>query len=230
MIISNSKHFIFIHIHKCGGTSISKMFEPELKWQDFMTGGSRYGEAMSEAWGNKWGLRKHATAMQIYDLVGDKLWNKYYTFSFVRHPFSRVVSLYTFTQKVVENQRWRRYIRYLAKKWDSDVWDWGSVQAYIDSDSFSEYIRHPKLKNDPAFQLQFNFISNEEGDLIVDFVGKFEDYENDVNKILENLNLKLSIPHKNKSPKKEIDITIEDRNYIADLFRTDYEMFGYEVL
>lgn len=230
MIISNSKQFIFIHIHKCGGTSISKMLQPELEWPDFITGGTRYGEEMSEVWGNKWGLRKHATAMQVYNLVGSELWDKYYTFSFVRHPFTRVVSLYNFTKKVIDNQSWRRYARFLTNKWNRDVWDWGSVQANLDSNSFSEYIRHPKLKNDPAFQLQFNFISNEEGDLMVDFVGKFEDFEKDVNKILENLGLKLSIPHKNKSSQTDINITDEDRNYIADLFKTDYEMFGYEIM
>ena len=39
MIISNSKRFIFLHVPKAAGTSITIMLDAELEWDDIVLGG-----------------------------------------------------------------------------------------------------------------------------------------------------------------------------------------------
>ena len=69
---------------------------------------------------------------------------------------------------------------------------------------------------------------------IIDFIGKFENFENDVQIIKEKLGLKGKLEHKNKNPiKKDIDwvseytkqgIEIVNRIYLCDFKAFDYEM------
>lgn len=87
MIISHSKKFIFIHIFKTGGTSVTNVFLPY----------ARFIEKISTYWpysryliirinnkfnlsikGNKWinGLHKHSKASVVKDYLGRK-YDKY---------------------------------------------------------------------------------------------------------------------------------------------------------
>lgn len=69
---SRSGTFAFIHINKCGGTSVEKAL----------------------------GLPKiHDTAQQRRNRVGPDRWSKMYSFSLVRHPFDKVCSHYRYRIK-----------------------------------------------------------------------------------------------------------------------------------
>ena len=45
MVISNSRQYIFFHIPKCGGTTITHILSEGLRWNDVVIGGTETGEA-----------------------------------------------------------------------------------------------------------------------------------------------------------------------------------------
>ena len=44
MIICHSRKYVFIHIHKTGGTSVESALEPTLHWNDLLLGSTPFGE------------------------------------------------------------------------------------------------------------------------------------------------------------------------------------------
>ena len=94
--ICNSKKFIFIHLHKCGGTSVERSLDDIMQWNDIMLGSTKYGESVQSQYNDKFGIFKHSSALKTKDLVGDEIWDQYFTFSVVRHPIDRIVSYYSY--------------------------------------------------------------------------------------------------------------------------------------
>lgn len=104
MIISNSRKFIFVHVHKCGGSSIAQALEDKLSWNDVLCGGTPYGERINPVYRSRFAIHKHSTAQAIRGVVGEAVWDDYFTFSFVRNPFARALSLYYFLKKKVQKR------------------------------------------------------------------------------------------------------------------------------
>lgn len=107
MIISNSKKFIFIHIPKCGGTTISHSLEQRLLPQDVNLGvnpNRGWGEFV-KAYRERFKLTKHSTALEIERAMGKGNFKQYYAFTFSRNPFARAYSAYTFTKRADAKHR-----------------------------------------------------------------------------------------------------------------------------
>jgi len=56
----------------------------------------------------KFGLEKHSSVRGVVHVVGEEVWSEYFTFTVVRNPFSRIVSWYTFAERVFHNQNYLR--------------------------------------------------------------------------------------------------------------------------
>jgi hypothetical protein len=101
MLISNSKKFIFVHIPKTGGTSITEILDKELKWDDIVLGGTRVGEVFTEYWSPRFGLYKHTMPPHIKSVLGDEVYCTYRKFVVVRNPISRVLSAYKYIKTLI---------------------------------------------------------------------------------------------------------------------------------
>ena len=102
MIISKSKNFIYIHLDKCGGTSIETALEPFLSWSDIIIGSSPFGEKMYLAYQEKNNsLRKHSNFLEIKNFIGED-WNSMYKFATVRDPEKIMISLYFYVKDMVD--------------------------------------------------------------------------------------------------------------------------------
>jgi hypothetical protein len=110
MIISKSKNFIFIHLEKCGGSSVEMALEPYLAWDDLILGSTQFGTTMQVALVNRYGseysknkiLSKHSTAQDIKEYLGES-YDSMYKFTIVRNPIDLVTSLYFYSKKIVDN-------------------------------------------------------------------------------------------------------------------------------
>ena len=156
---------------------------------------------------------QHRTALEFIDLVGPERWDRCFTFAFVRNPWERVLSHY----------------RYRVKTNQTGL---GTVQI-----SFGEWVRRTYGDQDPRywdqprmFMAQSNWLCDATGDVLVDFVGRFERLERDFAEVCRRLGRKTELPHlKPSGPRNHYaaHYDAESRAIVADRFAKDIERFGY---
>ena len=217
MVISNNKKFIFIHIYKTGGNSVSSLLLPY----------ARKREKFSQKWisryiinrinkllrlndqGNKWinGIRKHATALEIKDCIGDKKFAEYFKFTIVRNPYDFLVSLYHYIKQSPNHRNYQT----------------------VNSLTFKEFIINETKNN---CHLQSDFITNNDGKLIVDYVGKLEHIDYSLSHVSRKLNIpKKNIPDSNKSERNSDEMNyydVELLEIVNKYFKKDFELLGYK--
>jgi hypothetical protein len=238
VIISTSRRFIFIHTMKTAGDSITRELAPWLAKGDFMVSND------FQAWRQRilrrtdprlHGLVKHSTASEIRAAMDDETWRTSYKFAFVRHPVDRALSLYRFAamKSAEREQPHLRNIWYLTPLGRADdPKDWRATRAFRESGSFSGFIRHPAMADAAGMVPQSDFLSDPNGNLQVDFVGKFESLEADMAQVRRTLGLpegslmKINSSRSNSQPSDQV--SREDQDFLRDRFRNDYELFGYE--
>ena len=222
MIINQTLGFIFIHIPKTAGTTVTNVLCKYSKWCDLEIGGTPLGEAVQPYYLKRYGLRKHSTALEIKKVLGEEHWQKFFKFAFVRNPYTRVYSAFNFLKK------WKN----LPKNHAEVINKFQSFEEFILSDVIKEY-KGP----DNIFLPQVYWVTEypKEIKLIIDFVGKVENLHEDLKQILAKLGLLeeakslFDLPHLNKSV--EFDWEIYNNPAVVDkvysLYKVDFEMFGY---
>lgn len=153
-------------------------------------------------------LNPHASAQQIKSVLGDEKYKQLFKFVFVRNPWDFEVSLYKYTC-------WRKL---------------HPLHDLVKSMSFEEYL---KWRFKQGKGLQQRFFTDENGNILVDFLGKFESLQSDYDKICDILNIpQKELPFLNKSKnRKEKDYRTyyneETKNLIYENLKEDIELFGY---
>lgn len=216
MIISDKKRFVFVHIYKTAGTSITEVLMPHARLVEKIAGyyPTRYGVATINRLfglrdeGSKWinGVHKHATAEEIERYLG-KRYSDYFKFAFVRHPLDWQVSLYEFIKK--SHHRDNKIVKNLT---------------------FKEFVLR-EIEN--GAKRQWDFVSNRDT-LIVDYIGKKESITNDFYNISEKIDIpRRRVPYKNRSPRKAGGLSEyydnELRDAVVSYYSVDFVQFDYEV-
>jgi hypothetical protein len=239
MIISHSRQFVFVHIHKAGGTSVEQALDPYLAWNDLILGGSPFGERIQSPFKKRFGLSKHSSVMEIETVCGPRYLEEYFVFSLVRHPLARVCSIYNFVATTVNNWAVRNKIPLeevphritpQAAKTTPGL-TWLSTRIFLKTSGFSEFIRHKDINQAPGFRPQVNTLSRTQDGQPVGTVFRLEDYPKWAGELREHLPVDLVLPHANRSGFRLVEaeaVSAEDRAFIQELFRTDYETFGYQ--
>ena len=222
MIISHTHRAIFVHIPKTAGTSITALVEPALRWNDLVLGGTAFGERIQPAYQERFGLSKHMRARDIRRVVGEEMWADYFSFAIVRHPYTRLVSFYN----------WKRGAVSRAAA-DSPLWSWPATEAYVQTGSFSEFLRPEKFLTSRAGQPQADWVCDEDGQCIVDFVGRFEDLGTAIDTIKTRLGLPaddlgVHNPSESDRPPAELFQGEDDYRFAHDFYRRDFDLFGYD--
>ena len=212
MILNKHKRFIFIHVHKTSGISIEHVlhehFPDSRKWH------GRHGRAID-------GIHE----------IGEEEWDKFFSFAFIRNPWDRMVSWYA----MIESARNKLpfYKRWSKKPFRSRLWN----HAIARSHDFESFL---KECTDVVFDLgcnksfafnQVDYLSNEEGDLVVDFIGRFENLTCDVSTLFTRLGLEgVCLPKLNKSAHSHYSewYTPITRDLVGERFSRDIATFGYE--
>ena len=185
MIISNSGKYIFVHIMKAAGTTISRTLDKSLKWNDIVLGSTPIGEAIQGPFRKRFSLHKHSRASEIQSAVGERIWNDYFTFAFVRNPWDLMVSSYFWW--VQKSSRWEKYRDDTALTSQMN-----GFNEFILSNYGREMINECKGNI-------YDWISAD-GEIIVDFVGRFEQIQADWQIICRQIGLRhFELPWLNKS-------------------------------
>lgn len=213
MLISEKYKFIFVHNPKTAGSSIENVLLPYSNFYYRIKNRSvKY--YIYKFLGDKYlfgGIfKKHTPASRIQRVIPAEKFESYFKFSFIRNPYSRVFS----------------YYNYLKTNNGHDQQEW------IKNKSFEEYVLN--IPNQRWKDLQSYYLYDENENLIVDFLGKFETLEADFQIILQKLDLKCTLPHINSSVNSNLNnpqffnnFTKEMIKVINDEFHDDFRLLGY---
>jgi hypothetical protein len=200
-VIVPEQKLIFVHIQKTGGTWVTRSF----------------GRPPSLA-------EKHFLAIDLRRLYGEDAWRSHFKFSFVRNPWDRLVSWWSMIDgnraALVSGARLNEF----------------QVMVLSGALTFREFLlqcdREVIESEGPKwiFRNQLEYLSDESGTLMVDFVGRFEHLASDFGEAmrLAQAHPPVVIPvHRN--PRSDYRTFYDDAlaELVAVKYQADIEAFGY---
>ena len=210
-MISHQYKCIFIHIPKTAGSSVNKFLfnEKFLDWQK-----PNYEILYGWCPVRKIHLQ-HATPDQLLnlELISEDHWQDYYKFIFVRNPWDRAYSDYLWMKKDRNiNGSFRDYI---LKK--------NNFEKVLTDRSFKEY------RGDHLYS-QSHFLMPHKKDF--NYIGTFENFNTDIQKICEALNLKWNTQlHEKKNSNRKSHYSLfynrSKKKLVDSIYSDDLKNLGY---
>ena len=212
-MVSHKYKCIFIHLPKTGGEAISSLFkdfDPQIP--------------------------KHANAMQIRNYLGQEIWDEYYKFTIVRNPFDQVLSMYSHLRKSLYQKD------ILKEKYGKTIINPVNACNTALESSFplycktvlkgSQYQKETDRKEWPVnhFAPFIEWISDDNGKIIVDYIGKFENLSEEIDYIFKKLDRPLiQVPKKNRSKHKHYSLYYNQSaiDIVSNHYKKDFEYFKY---
>jgi len=201
-MISHHRKFIFLHISKCGGTSIESVFNVWVNSysKNYFYVGENY---------------QHSFLNQILDKYPSC--SNYFKFAFIRNPFSRILSEYKYAKKEsndTNNTKSKMPLNLSFKEFCNNLGN--NLDQYC-------YKFHDKSLCD--------YLLNEQGELTVDFVGRLENFQKDFDIVCDKIGIPhQQLPHTNPTKHKHYTEYYDDETQaiVAEKYAKDIEYFGYE--
>ena len=251
MIYSVERNFLFVHIHKCGGTSLVKSYVPHKLLSDVVIGGYKFGELMQPHYKKEFGLQKHSTYQQIEEVLGADRMSTLNSFAFVRNPYERVRSLYTYSLRMIKNKEfenakrdhtWPRIKRAIRQKDLSELTGsgnqtqkkqrniaikWPAVKAALQSKNFSEFIRQELVwQKDIALRPYSQFLYSQDSGGQPKHLIRIEEVNQQIGLVREIMGTHIEIGRHNTSKGFSIDeISKEDMAYLRERLKGDLELY-----
>jgi chondroitin 4-sulfotransferase 11 len=204
----SGKKFLYIHIPKCAGTSVVKSLKSYICVNRI--GPHEKGKFIFSA--NGVGLKR----------------DDYYVMSFVRNPWERLVSsFFYFIQGDIGYPIDR-------KTWMMEKYKGCFEQFILDIDYWFNFIEEDSIYEDkfvPHFRPQLEYISDENGNCLCDFIGKQETLNVDFLQLSALLNISNnSLLHINQSNHWDFTryYTKRTRDIVMEYFQKDIEALGYK--
>jgi len=262
-IISHSHKFIYIKTRKTASTSIQVLLGRNCGKNDILTPinpvTSNEIVLYNKLAKKHKGFISHMSAKQIKKKVGNKIWNQYFKFTFERNPWDKLVSQYHKKSK----QNFENYLKILRKKNSVRIINYklyeirSKFAALLSSIRksrlrriyilISKFYHIFKIKPNLSFEqwiqsleqnpyiLPYNHpLYTIKNKVAVDFIGKFENLEEDLKYILSKLNLPMTKLTKEKSTYRTIRndyrnyYNNETKRLIEQNFKKEIELFGYD--
>ena len=206
-MISREKKVIFFHNPKTAGVSVLKFLAKQGFWPADVLNLSKE-ESIEYGFGidsNTSGYRQHCTPSQHlkYKYITIEEYNTFFKFTFIRNPWGRTVSAWMYEGR---KKTFEEHVKYHC------------------SIKLGEHRFH--------YLPQYPYTIGMDGKLI-DFIGRYESFEEDLYKICDILKIKKAkIPYVNisrgeRKPYQEY-YTNELRDAIGEHFEIDIKLFGYK--
>jgi len=191
-MICQSYRCIFVHIPKTAGRSVEMFFMNKLGL-DRESDADRRHLLINDNDDPAKGTAKlsHLSAAEYLQCghISQPEFAGFYKFSFVRNPWARLVSEY----------RYRNFFRHKSFK--------DFVMNKLPAPGWDDKYRHIMPQTDMLY--------DKDGNLLVDFVGKFENLKHDFKHVCQHLDFEDSnLPHINSSDKKSRELKRKVRNFL----------------
>jgi chondroitin 4-sulfotransferase 11 len=156
--------------------------------------------------------RRHLSALEMEAIIAPDIWNSYFKFAFVRNPWDRLVSWYHMCTQAVHHNNFSRYIKDNAP-------------------TFADFLT--RTTTGIAAKTTWNqldYVTDERGQVMIDFIGRYETLHEDLSVVTRRLALPFDVPHENKSRHRNYReyYTDETAGIVARRFEKDIRHFGYE--
>lgn len=223
MIISHKHKFIYFANGKCASSTIENTLakyndDDRIKIVD--VGYGKKGIWCKKKLNNKkhiknlWGCNtEHVPPFLVREELG-KIFNYYFKFSFVRNPYSWIVSQYFWNFKDKPDILTPRHLE----------------KIFI-------FLRKVRRGIQGKSKYQYSFLADDHGngDLLVDFVGKIENFNEDFCKVCKKIGIppskkKVKTMNEKKSKKHYLEFLNNDSlNYIQKTYAKDILKFKYDI-
>lgn len=212
MIISPGRKYIFVHIPKTGGTSLSLALEERAMADDILIGDTpkavkRRGRVKKIRGDRR--LWKHSRITDIEGLAGVGDLADYFVFALVRNPWDRMVSYYHWLQE----QTFEHSAVALAKQL-----------------AFPDFLNHPETQAMLRAERYGDYVRKADGQELPTHFLRLEHIDKDILPVENYLGFELDLPHVNRS-ERNADwrgyYSEEDARLIATCYAEDIERFGY---
>jgi hypothetical protein len=201
IVICHKHRAIFIHIQKTGGNSVSAALGMSGVEPD-----------------------KHWRASELKAACDPAIWDGYFKFSFVRNPWARLVSWYTMVEALrplfEAGTKLNRFQTVALSRCSS----FGDFLELMDEDI---------VDDDGAkwiYRNQLDYLTDDEGQLLVDFVGRTETLASDFASILDRLHgppAPLAYLNSTRHEAYQGYYTPAQARMVAERYARDIERFGY---
>jgi hypothetical protein len=209
MLLSYDPAFLFIHVDKAAGSSIQLTLAPfapprrdnrlrrRLAW---LRGVNRFCGLYRQM-----EFPLHATAVMVKRCLPPDLYSRLFKFAFVRNPWDRLVSRYSFFLNRPNHPRHK----FVARMKD-----------------FEEYL---DWEMRPGKLFQHHYLTDGSGAWLVDFIGYYEHLREDFAEVCARLNVRVDLRRDNSSTHGDYRsyYTPETRERVARHYHRDIELFGY---
>jgi hypothetical protein len=198
MIINHKYRFLFVHIQKTAGTSITNALL------------------------NLKGSQHIACPHSKIEIIDNQLYNGYFVFCFVRNPYDRLVSWWNMMiHKGIHND-FSRYLLTNASNFSDFLNCTEIILENLDGNCASSY---PKSI---AFN-QVDYLLNSDGQIVANFIGRFENLDVDFKRVSDSLGVKISLPHLNSYQRGKYRDYYNDYDIqkVRLMYHRDIDFFGY---
>lgn len=208
MLISFSRKFVFIHVQRTAGGSLInalRQYEhrpPPTRLRKLTT---QIGLQRDPT---KMYFRAHEPALRVRRMLPDGMYEDFFSFAFVRNPYSWLVSLY----EIIRQETEHRQHRVVAKM-----------------SGFREYLEWEATRGK---RHQSPLLTDERGQVMVNYVGYFERLRGDYDRVCDQLDLPAmaALPHTHKRTPRDYREYYDDhtRELVSKHWHRDIGLFGYD--
>ncbi|MAI35887.1 MAG: hypothetical protein CBE00_14245 [Planctomycetaceae bacterium TMED240] len=208
MLISRKCKFLFVHVYKNAGMSITKALSP-FTVSRYQRETVRLLRQLNLPFPIHWDptpFDTHATAVELVSVMGRDEFASLFSFGIVRNPWDWLVSLYTYVLKTPHH-----HLHPLFQ-------ELGSFQNYIG------------WQCDGGLPLQKDFLFSSDGEQLVSFIGRYEKLERDFRHVCTQVGVsanlpKLNVSRKSRSFKQYYDERLVEM--VREKYQPDIDLFDY---
>lgn len=208
MLISRKCKFLFVHVYKNAGMSITKALSP-FTVSRYQRETVRLLRQLNLPFPIHWDptpFDTHATAVELVSVMGRDEFASLFSFGIVRNPWDWLVSLYTYVLKTPHH-----HLHALFQ-------ELGSFQNYIG------------WQCDGGLPLQKDFLFSSDGEQLVSFIGRYEKLERDFRHVCTQVGVsanlpKLNVSRKSRSFKQYYDERLVEM--VREKYQPDIDLFDY---